>query len=82
MGGPGTEEASQRRCLKPRQWGRAPAWLLVLTARSLSKFKCQGPWSWWLLGICIFSWLCSGGVAAGLSRAPGSSGRRLPSGPR
>lgn len=55
MGGPGTEEASQRRCLKPRKWGRAPAWLLVLTARSLSKFKCQGPWSWWLLGICIFS---------------------------
>lgn len=35
-----------------------------------------------VLGICIFTWLRSGGGTAGPSRAPGSSGRRLPSGPR
>lgn len=83
QGWPRDWEASQRRCLEPRQWGRAPGWLFVLTTRSLSKLKSQGPWSWRLLGICIFSWLHSGGGAAGPSRAPGgSSGRRLPSGPR
>lgn len=77
---------SQRRCLEPRQWRKAPTWILVLTVWSLSRYRFQGLRFWWFLesafSVSSTAWALAESPRRGFGRSPGDRrpGRRLLSG--